>query len=59
MLTLTSLECGKYTWKERVFFAVSYMPKSSNVATLASVVLIQARTLGDTYQDYQHYGLII
>jgi NhaP-type Na+/H+ or K+/H+ antiporter len=37
---MSGIERGKYTVKERVFMGFSNMPKSSNVATNASVVLI-------------------
>lgn len=49
----------QYTIKERVFFAISFIPKSTTAATVAAVVYNDAVALGEDYQDYQLMGLQI
>lgn len=42
----------KYTFKERLFMAISWIPKSTVPATLASVIFTQSTALGADYEDY-------
>lgn len=49
----------KYTIKERIFMGISWIPKSTVPATLASVIFTDAKILGSDYADYQKFGLDI
>lgn len=50
---------GKYTIRERIFIALSWIPKSTVPATLASVVYTDSKALGADYLEYQQWGLNI
>ena len=50
---------NKYTVKESIFISIAWIPKSTVPATLAGVIYNEALSLGDTYKDYQHFGLQI
>lgn len=47
----------KFSYKERLFLATAYIPKSTAVATVASVIYNDALALGDDFHDYQVMGL--
>jgi hypothetical protein len=56
---IISSHSKKYTIKERIFMALSWIPKSTVPATLAGVIFTEASALGIQYQDYQSFGLQI
>jgi hypothetical protein len=56
---IISSHSKKYTIKERIFMALSWIPKSTVPATLAGVIFTEASALGIEYQDYQSFGLQI
>jgi NhaP-type Na+/H+ or K+/H+ antiporter len=49
----------KYTMKERLFMSISWIPKSTVPATLASVVYTDSLAKGAGWEDYQAFGLNI
>ena len=49
----------KYTLKERLFMSLSWVPKSTVPATLASVVYTESLAKGAAWEDYQAFGLNI
>ena len=50
---------GKYTVKERIFIGLSWIPKSTVPATLASVIYTEAKPLGPDYKELADFGLNI
>lgn len=49
----------KYTIKERLFMSLSWIPKSTVPATVASVVYTESLAKGAGWEDYQAFGLNI
>jgi NhaP-type Na+/H+ or K+/H+ antiporter len=43
VLLLTGSEKGKFTWRERLFIAISYIPKSNTTATISGLYLSEAK----------------
>lgn len=50
---------GKYTIKERIFIGISWIPKTTVPATLASVIYTEAKALGSDYEDLANFGLTV
>lgn len=50
---------NRYTFKERLFIASTYMPKSTTVATVASVIYTESLAKSDEYAEYKTWGLQI
>jgi hypothetical protein len=55
----SSTEKSKYTLKERLFMSLSWVPKSTVPATLASAIFTEAKSMGSQYSTLQEYGLNI
>jgi hypothetical protein len=53
---LISYSPSKYTLKERIFMAISWIPKSTVPATLASVIYTEALAHGAGWEEYVVYG---
>lgn len=49
----------KYTLKERLFIASTFLPKSTTVATVASNIYNEAMTKDDEFAEYKSWGLQI
>lgn len=45
VLLLTVIERKKFNWKERLFIAATYTPKSNTTATISGLFLSEAKTL--------------
>ena len=52
LAVLLASHSKKYNFKERLFMAFSYMPKSTAVATVAGVIYNESLSLGQDYEDY-------
>jgi len=53
---LISYSPSKYTIKERIFMSLSWIPKSTVPATLASVVYTEALAHGAGWEEYVRFG---
>jgi hypothetical protein len=49
----------KYTIRERIFISLTWIPKSTVPATLASVVYTESKAMGAEYADLTTFGLNI
>jgi NhaP-type Na+/H+ or K+/H+ antiporter len=50
---------GKYTIRERIFISLSWIPKSTVPATLASVIYTESKAMGAQYSELTTFGLNI
>jgi len=45
-----------YTFKESIFLAAGFMPKSNSVSSVGAIMYNSAMTLGPAYADMQMFG---
>lgn len=57
VIIMTSIPSDRFTWKERIFTAIAWLPKATVQAAQASVVLLAATKAGN--DEMFRYGVII